>query len=103
MFRPRPAHQTRSTALQLCRITWCLGLFACRCILAQDSTPGIRMLHMNLTGSFRSRIESWDWFQAAPEQNSYTYGAAVLRLALGQSSTRLRWQVEGALPVFVNL
>jgi hypothetical protein len=87
------------TRLALC----CLVIVASRNTLAQDKAPSIQVLGVNLAGSLRGRIENWDWFSAPPAQSLYTYGAAVLRLNLGQSSNRLEWQAEGAFPLLVNL
>ena len=70
---------------------------------AQDKTPPTQILGMNLAGSLRGRVENWDWFGAPPAQTSYTYGAAVLRLSLGQSSKHVDWIIEGAFPLLVNL
>jgi hypothetical protein len=70
---------------------------------AQDKTPPTQILGMNLAGNLRGRVENWDWFGAPPAQTSYTYGAAVLRLSLGQSSKQVDWVVEGAFPLLVNL
>lgn len=36
-------------------------------------------------------------------EDDYTFGAAVLRLSLGQKRERVDWQVEGEFPVLVNL
>jgi hypothetical protein len=87
--------------------TWpvmcCLMIDVSRDIPAQDKTSTIQLLGMNLTGSLRGRIENWDWFRAPPAQDSYSYGTAVLRLNLSQSLNKLEWQVEGALPVLLNL
>jgi hypothetical protein len=56
------------------------------------------------SGSLRLRAESWDWFDPAPAfKDSYTFGAAVLRLALSQQKENLEWQVEGMVPVLMGL
>jgi hypothetical protein len=51
----------------------------------------------------RGRIENWDWFEAPPAQNSYTYGIGLLRLNLGKSSTAWDWQVDVSFPAILNL
>jgi hypothetical protein len=90
----------------LCRIgafTACL-LIAGNCsITAQSNASAIRIEGMTLTGSLRTRIENWDWFNAPPAENAYTYGSAVLRLDLGRSYKKLEWHFEASFPVFVNL
>ena len=89
----------RRTRLVVC----CLVILASRSISAQDKAASIRILGISLSGSLRGRVENWDWFSAPPAQSSYVYGAAILRLNLGQSSNRAEWQVEGAFPLLVNL
>ena len=74
-----------------------------RSLMAQDTAQPTRIFGMTLTGSLRGRIEHWNWFSAPPAQNSYTYGAGILRLKLGQSWRRMEWQAEGAFPFYVNL
>jgi hypothetical protein len=55
------------------------------------------------SGSLRARVENWDWFEATPAQNTYTYGAGALRLTVGQAWKRAEWQAEGAFPVMLDL
>ena len=51
----------------------------------------------------RARVEAWDWFPVPAGQSSYQYGAAMLRLKLGQAFRRMEWQVESGFPAFVHL
>lgn len=79
-------------------------------VLAQanqlTSTPApapIKIGSVTLSGSLRARFESWDWFETNAAENQYNYGAATLRLSLGQQKENLEWQVEGAFPLLLNL
>jgi hypothetical protein len=55
-------------------------------------------------GSLRLRAESWDWFDPDPAFNdSYTFGAAVLRVGLGQRNEKYEWQIEGEFPALMGL
>jgi hypothetical protein len=58
---------------------------------------------VTLSGSLRMRFESWDWFETDAANNDYNFGAATLRLSLGQQRERLDWQVEGEFPALFNL
>ena len=58
---------------------------------------------MTLSGSLRARFESWDWFETNAAENNYNFGAATLRLALGQQKEAFEWQVEAAAPVLLGL
>lgn len=56
-----------------------------------------------MSGNFRLRIEDWDWFDTPAAVGNYTFGAAQLRLSLGQQTERIDWQVEGEFPWLINL
>jgi hypothetical protein len=78
--------------------------------LAPESKPApapspapIKIGGLTLSGSLRLRLESWDWFESGAANNDYNFGAAVLRLAIGQQKERIEWQIEGAFPLLVNL
>ena len=63
----------------------------------------IKLGKLTLSGSLRLRFESWDWFEASAAENNYNFGAATLRLSLGQQLEKVEWQVEGAFPVLIGL
>lgn len=65
-------------------------------------TP-IKIGGVTFSGSIRARFESWDWFEAGAANNDYNFGAATLRLSLGQQKESFEWQVEGAFPLLINL
>ncbi len=68
-----------------------------------SSPKPIKLGGLTLSGSLRLRFESWDWFESAAAENSYNFGAATLRLSLGQQLDKFEWQVEGAFPVLIGL
>lgn len=70
---------------------------------AKPSPAPIKLGKLTLSGSLRLRFESWDWFESNTAENSYNFGAATLRLALGQQLEKFEWQVEGAFPVLMGL
>jgi len=65
-------------------------------------TP-IKIGGLTFSGSIRARLESWDWFESGAANNDYNFGAATLRLSLGQQKESFEWQVEGAFPLLINL
>ena len=65
-------------------------------------TP-IKLGGLTFSGSLRLRFENWDWFESSAAENSYNFGAATLRLSLGQQLEKFEWQVEGAFPVLIGL
>src|SRR5690349_5530063 len=44
---------------------------------------------VTFSGSLRLRSESWDWFDTKAADDAYTFGAAVLRLSLGQQKEKI--------------
>lgn len=63
----------------------------------------IKLGSLTLSGSLRARFESWDWFETNAAENNYNFGAATLRLAIGQQKDSFEWQVEAAAPVLLGL
>lgn len=71
---------------------------------AAKTTPApIKLGKLTVSGSLRLRFESWEWFETNAAENSYNFGAATLRLSLGQQLEKFEWQVEGAFPVLIGL
>jgi hypothetical protein len=58
---------------------------------------------VTVSGSLRGRIENWGWFDAAPGQSDYTFGAVLLRISLGQKRKRFEWLFEGISPWLIHL
>lgn len=57
---------------------------------------------VTVTGSLRTRVESWDWFGESPE-GEYTYSGSLLRVRAAQTRKRIDWQAELAVPVLLGL
>ncbi|HMF99427.1 MAG TPA: alginate export family protein [Vicinamibacterales bacterium] len=57
---------------------------------------------MTFSGSLRTRAYAWNWFGDDPG-GDYFYPAAIGRVALRHSKTKLDWQVELAFPVVLHL
>jgi hypothetical protein len=62
----------------------------------------IKVGGVQLSGSLRARVESWNWFETPGAEDAYTFGAAVLRLSLGQQKEKLDWLIEGEFPFLFN-
>jgi hypothetical protein len=67
------------------------------------SPAPLKIGKVTVSGSLRVRAENWDWFATDRAEQAYTFGAATLRLALGQNLEKLEWQVEGEAPVLIGL
>lgn len=58
---------------------------------------------VKFSGSFRTRVESWDWFDPASGNPNYTFSGSLLRLSLSQTKESFSWNTEFAVPVLLNL
>lgn len=58
---------------------------------------------ITVTGSLRTRIESWDWFEPSSGEPNYTFSGSILRLNLSKAKESFSWNAEFALPVLFNL
>ena len=71
--------------------------------LAQPATSQpLKLGDITVSGSLRTRVESWDWFQGNAN-NDYTFPGSIARLSLSQSSKLLDWQIEFAAPFLLGL
>lgn len=63
----------------------------------QPSSVGKRKLgSVETTGSWRLRVEGWDWFELTPGHSSYTFPHSLLRVSLGQTRGNVEWRIEAA-------
>lgn len=70
---------------------------------AQPATPQtLKLGDVSVSGSLRTRVESWDWFQGSAN-NDYTFPGSIARLSLSQSSKAFDWQIEFAAPFLLKL
>ncbi|HKW97065.1 MAG TPA: alginate export family protein [Bryobacteraceae bacterium] len=57
---------------------------------------------ITVSGSLRTRIESWDWF-GGNANNDYTFPGSILRLSFSQSRSTFDWQLELGVPFLLGL
>jgi hypothetical protein len=80
-------------------VAW--GLWAAQFpVFAQDPIKAGDIL---ISGSLRTRVESWDWFEAADTDHQYTFPGSLLRLSLSASHPSYDWQLEFAVPILLGL
>jgi hypothetical protein len=53
-------------------------------------------------GSFRTRLEMWDWFGTG-DASQYAFSGNLLRLSVGKTGERMNWKAEVAAPVLLML
>jgi hypothetical protein len=80
----------------------CAGGLAIPLAAQTPSGTSMEIGGVGVTGSLRTRVESWDWFSGSTESD-YTYPGSILRLGFSQSGKAVDWQVEFALPVLLGL
>jgi hypothetical protein len=66
---------------------------------AQTAQAPIKLGSVTITTDVRTRVESWDWFEAVTADNSYSYSGSLFRLGFSQQNKRVDWQLEWAAPV----
>lgn len=73
-------------------------------VAAQAQTPlqPLKIGKVTVQGSFRTRLEAWDWFEA-PGDSAYQFSGNLLRLGFGQQLPKLDWQIEFAAPFLLGL
>lgn len=80
-----------------------LGFFICFIplswipLVAQSGPDPIKW-----SGSVRSRVEAWDWFQGEADP-TYAFSGSTLRLSVGRSTKNLNWHAELAAPILLGL
>src|SRR5689334_6781497 len=88
------------------RTLFTVFLVTAACGFAQSPPPAASSFKfggITLTGSFRTRAEVWDWFQADSGDNAYAYSGNILRVGLTQSRERFDWTAEFAAPFLLGL
>lgn len=64
--------------------------------------PPLTIGDITVSGSFRTRLESWDWFGDSPN-STYTYPGTLIRIGLSQTRKRHEWNVEFSAPLLFAL
>jgi hypothetical protein len=76
-------------------------LLSAGALVAQTAAPA--PTGVEISGSWRSRGESWDWWEASTGNNDYDFLGSLLRLSASQKGAKLDWQFEIAQPSLFNL
>ncbi|MEO8368752.1 MAG: alginate export family protein [Candidatus Solibacter sp.] len=64
--------------------------------------PPLKIGYVTVSGSLRTRVESWDWFQGAAN-NDYTFPGSIFRFSLARTVKSYDWQLEFAAPFLIGL
>lgn len=71
-------------------------------VWAADPPEPLKLGSVTVSGSFRTRLEMWDFF-AGNGDNQYAYSGNVFKLSFAQSRSRIDWQVELEAPFLLGL
>ena len=106
------AHPGEVTSARVRVLIWILGMM----VLSQsgfaqsrgepsapESPRVIRVAGWTVSGSLRLRFEDWDFFKARSGDNSYGYGASLLRVSAGRQFRSHDWLFELAQPWLIGL
>jgi hypothetical protein len=89
-----------------------LAVLVVTCAAAQQNSSApaspaaadpIKLGDIAFTGSLRSRLYVWDWFQPASGANRYEYSGNLLRLNFSEKLNAWDWDVEFAVPFLLGL
>lgn len=70
---------------------------------AQSAPDTIKLGDINFSGSLRSRMYDWDWFQPTSGNNNYIYSGNLLRLDFSQNRDNWDWNAEFAVPFLLGM
>ena len=70
---------------------------------AQSAPDQIKIGDITVTGSLRSRLYSWDWFEPTSGNNQYTYSGNLLRIGFSENLDTWDWNAEFAVPFLLGL
>src|ERR1700722_19771703 len=65
--------------------------------------PVLTLGPFDVSVNWRARAERWDWFEGAAGNSHYTFGDSLLRVAIGQRTHRLDWQLEAEQAAILGL
>jgi hypothetical protein len=65
--------------------------------------PPLKIGGVAVSGSLRSRLYFWDWFQPAAGNNEYQYSGNILRIGFSQRRDSFDWNAEFAVPFLLGL
>jgi len=65
-------------------------------------TEPLKIGNITVSGSFRIRIESWDWFHGNANYE-YAYPGSLFRVSFSETKKTSDWRLELAAPVLIDL
>lgn len=63
----------------------------------------VKLGDVTISGTLRSRMYAWDWFQPASGNNQYQYSGNLLRVNFNENRHTWQWDLELAVPFMFDL
>lgn len=80
-----------------------LSLVLATLLYGQSAPEPIKLADVTVSGTLRSRLYAWDWFQPSSGENQYAYSGNLLRLNFAEKRRVWDWDVELAVPFLLGL
>jgi len=71
--------------------------------VAPASPDTLKLGTVTVTGSLRSRVYAWDWFQPTSGNNNYQFSGNILRVSFSENRRTWQWNAELAAPFLLAL
>ncbi len=68
-----------------------------------SDSDSLKLGDVTFSGSLRSRMYDWDWFQGPSGENQYLYSGNILRLNFSEKLTGWDWDAEFAVPFLLDM
>ena len=70
---------------------------------AQQAPEPLKLGDVTMTGTLRTRLYVWDWFQPTSGNNEYAYSGDILRLNFAEKLRGWDWDAELAVPFLLGM
>ncbi len=71
--------------------------------VAPASPDTLKLGTVTVTGSLRSRVYAWDWFEPTSGNNNYQFSGNILRVSFSENRRTWQWNAELAAPFLLAL
>src|SRR5215469_16345803 len=78
------------------------GIGTCAGQTSQNATDSPSSGDVKVSGSLRSRVEVWNWFEGNGN-NQYAFSDSIFRLSFTGVQERYDWKLELAAPILLGL
>ena len=70
---------------------------------ATPASPALKLGSVDVSVLWRSRVELWDWFEAAPPADGgYVFMNSMVRVGFGQTKKSTSWRLELMQPTYLG-